>query len=273
MRVSSSSQKGFTIVEILVIVVVGMVLLGLVFDIMGSFYYDNTKSLGRTVQDTDTRGSLRIVEAELTNVTGFASSLSVEAPLGNGGGTVWDYRGDDQARRVLIAKVNATTESPDSDTNNDRMPVFLPVSGDCSPLVATPAEISFVYFIAEDPDSPPAPDKLYNLYRRTILPSISNSDYCDGRRPWQKQTCATGAHDPQGRCEADDALLLRNIKSFAVEYFSSSNSETPDVTAADSSDKSSIVGGAQSVRVKVTTTHQLSGQWNTTDADIRITRR
>lgn len=273
MRALSNKQQGFTLVEIIVVIVVGTILLGLVLNTMGDFYYDNARSLGKTVQDTDTRGSLRVVEAELANVASFAATLTTPgAPLGMNNGTTWSYRGTDQTRRGLIAKVNAATESPHSDTNNNRAPVFMPVAGDCSPAVATPAQVSYVYFVTVDPNSPPAPNTLYNLYRRTILPSIVAADYCNSRRPWQKQTCAAGVADPQARCEAVDALLLRNVKTFDVEYFSSSNSETPNATSADSSDNSAIVNGAQSVRLKVTTAHQLSGQWNTTDTNLRITK-
>ncbi|MFZ2544866.1 MAG: hypothetical protein WAW80_02865, partial [Candidatus Saccharimonadales bacterium] len=75
-----------------------------------------------------------------------------------------------------------------------------------------------------------------------------------------------------GVCEAIDALVLRNIKSFGVDYFTSSNSETPDVTAADSSDKSTIVDSARSAVIRTKTSLQVNGQWNTADADIRVTR-
>lgn len=275
MRYFYDKPQGFTVVELVVAIVVLGLMTTVILSSLGGVYTDSITSFGRTVQDTDTQTSLRMVEQELSGFAEFKASVLTTAPLGQANGTSWSYlgQGTNPDHRVLIVGVNAATESVASDTDNNRLPVFLvPGHGDCTNIASlAPARVTYVYFVAQASGVSAVGGTKYNLYRRTILPPAATT-YCNGAQPWQKQTCAVGASDPSALCEGVDALLLEDVATFKVDYYTTSNNTTADVSSSDTIDRSVMVEGASSAVMSVTTNRRLQGDVVLSTATIRITR-
>lgn len=250
---AKQSRGGFTVVEIVIVVTVLGLLTTVVFGALQNLYTSIASTQTRTVQETDTLGSLRAIEKDLSNNAGIVASLATAAPYGDNGSASWSYLGAGEGKRVLIAKTYLTTAGQD-DAN--RQIVFKKVGADCTG-VTEPALATQVYFLAAD-----SSNGTFNLYRRTILPSTNVNDYCDGT-PFQKQTCATAA------CANKDAILLRNVTAFNVDYFAAATDLSPSVASTNNTNSVALVNAARSVKITVASA-QPSGSAAPSTGSIKI---
>ncbi len=263
-------DAGMTIVELLVAMVIMGLLVGLVLGALGSYYQGNINTLTTTTQETDTRSVLRSIERELADSSGFQPTASVpfSSPQGmdNGSG-VWSYKGRPDAvttnRRVLIAQTYATNLDTDSAS---RLPIFTNTGSGCGPSAAVPTQVNKIYFVARDPD---ASLNQYNLYRRTLVPSTA---LCG--TPVQKRSCApTSAAASPTVCQATDAMLVNNVDTFVIDYYTSPNDKDPIVDQYSTSvDKSILIRGAKSIKITVSSKRTIEGRQAIVDASIRISR-
>lgn len=240
-------ERGFTIIELIVVITVLGILIGLVLNTLANFYISNQATLTQTIQSSDSRNALRTIENDLTNTDGFltTTSMDVETPNGSDDDEApWDYKGNG-TNRILIAKVYAT-DLPSTDPA--RQLAYLDDGGCADLSTATPAQVNLVYFVKEDPNNPGQ----YNLYRRTMLPTEA---LC-GTGTYHKQTCASNKiSENPSLCQASDAVLLYNIKSFAIDYYTEPTSQT---TIPDQYSTGDITT-ARSIRVTITATRQVNG--------------
>lgn len=256
MRVMSiRSQRGFTIVELVVVITVLTILIGLVLVSLGSFYQSSTTSLTQTVQSTDTRSVLRAIENDLVTSSGFLTTTTMTPVTPTGSDNMngaWSYKGNDLLKpnnRVLISRNYATDKHPGDET---RSLVFC----DGGPLVN-----NLVYFVAKDPQT-----QLYNLYRRTMVGTGTN---CVGSS-FQKQSCApaTVATDPP--CKATDALLLYDVENFTIDYYATPDKQETIIDQYGAGEAS--IATAKSIKITVTTTRLLDGVSTPYSSSIRISR-
>lgn len=275
MQASYNKSTGFTIVEVIVVLLVLGLLMNVVFVTLGDYYLDNTKSIAKSAKDSDTRSVLRSMEKDITDAVSFSpifptTATTITAPLGsrNNDSTAWNYISNTYGP-VLIVNKSAVTQSPANDSANSRLPVFeKPSSGSCTDLSsASIAKNAYIYFVAPDPTDS---DKR-NLYRRIITPAAA--DIC-GTQNTTKTTCAvnTIAANPT-ICPAADALLLRDITEFSVNYLQSSNgSSYPDMYTNDASTQSTRyqnITNTRAIEVSVTS-KPLPNQENPSKGTIRI---
>lgn len=180
-------NKGFTVAELIIVIVVSSILLTPVIFSLGSFYQDTLSSINISTQDTEVKSALATISSDLKEVTGFRASLTIptatpQPPLGSSNdataGGNWSYCGtattsttcdgistntNYTSKRVLIAYVDAT-DGPTTSTNFN--PVFLyPGSGAFNLSTATRATNAYIYFVAPDRSD----SSINNLYRRTIM--------------------------------------------------------------------------------------------------------
>jgi len=273
----SNKSKGFTIVELVVVISVLGILMAVVLDTLGGFYQSNTTSLGQTNQDTDTRGVLRSIENELTNSAGFSANYPTTGPavipLGSKNDTTaWSYLGNDSTKpnnKVLIASTYATDKPQTDDT---RMIVFTDTGSGCTPGTATPMKNALIYFAAKDSNNQ------YNLYRRTIV-NTTGGVPCS--TPVQKQTCAAISTSNLYPliCKGTDAMLLRNIDTFNVDYYTSPNDPSSyalayntDTAVVSTFTRESTIENAKSIKITVTTKQLIDGKQTTNTASIRVSR-
>lgn len=249
-------QTGFTIVEIVVVISVLTLLMGLVMTTLYSFYQDNTTSLSQTVQSTDTRTVLRTIENDLVTSSGFLTTTSMAPTSPTGADNIdssWSYKGNDTSKpnnRVLISQAYAT-DKPSSDETR----TLVMCTGD-QPLIN-----NLVYFAAKDPST-----NEYNLYRRTMT---GTSTGCTPT-PLQKQSCAPDKLAMSPPCQAADAVLLRNIESFTVDYYATAEQHTPIIDQYGAGESS--IPSAKSIKITVTTNRLINGVSSSYSSSIRISR-
>lgn len=243
-----TSTSGFTIAELLIVMVVLGVLIGLLYSPLTNLYFSNINGLKSVVQTTDVHSSLRLISRDLSLATGFAATAAVSSPLGyNNDGTTWDWRGTDSNHRVLIAGAYATNILPNGDTAGNRTLIFN--SSDCS----TPLTNTIIYFV-----------KNSTLYRRTIKNTTST---CGGTAIAQQQTCAAGVSN--AICKGADALILNNVSKFSVDYYASPASSTP--ISGEYNSGSTAPSTAQSILLTVTSTVGASSNARSMTDTLRVT--
>ena len=203
----SRSNNGFTIVEVIVAITVMTVLSGLLFKPLSDLLTSNIVSSTQVTQDSDTRSSLRQIAGDLTYSTGFVDSIATPpTPTGPDNGTAnWTYAAPtsnstnnvDANTQILMARLYATDQASDSES---RMPVG--AAGYCDLTQQVFVQNTYIYFV-----------KSGTLYRRTMTNNPNSGTPCSSMA--QKQSC-NNLSNPV--CESSDAVLLKNVTSFLVEY-------------------------------------------------------
>lgn len=228
MRHMSSSRKtqhgGFTIIEVLVLITVSAILLPLIMDTLASYYFGNINSLNQSTQNTDARTALRVIENDLAFSPSFLEAVTVPSPLlgpGNStsGSSTWTANRD-----RLIATTYTTSTSA-----GQQVPIIYRAMNDdnCSrPTTEMVLRNTVIYFIA--PDLHEATVK--NLYRRTLAGSTSS--LCPGSPTTYDQKTTCKADVATGVCTrtaevGTDALLMRDIDTFTLEYYADPTNSTP----------------------------------------------
>jgi prepilin-type N-terminal cleavage/methylation domain-containing protein len=275
----SKISEGFTVVELAIVITVFSILSSLVIFTLGDFYESNTSSVSKSVQSTNTRSVLRAIEDDLVSTTGWATTLPVVRPLGPTNDLVnletWSYCGTggtsnctQSVNRVLIAYTTATDKAPSDST---RLPVFANTMGSCTPDgTLNTIKVASIYFVALDTST-----SKYNLYRRTVVNPASGT-ICNGVVPYQNTTCATSVSSQPVCKDASnnshtDAVLLTNIQSFTVDYYTQPNDTSP-VTNEYTAPAASITN-ATTIKITVGTQSTVNGQQTTVNADLRVVRQ
>lgn len=240
MRHTSTNSHGFTIVEIIIVVVVAGILLPLLFGPLSDLYTSFTRDTKAVIQIADTHSALRLIKNDITYATTFNPSFAAPSPLGtNNDGTAWDWRGADIDHRVLILTTYATTANR----------ATLAYAADCSTLQTN----TYVYFVKNN-----------TLYRRII----KGASACASTPISQKTSCAVGVS--HGSCEAVDAVIANNVTKFSVDYYINSSATNP--IAGQYNSGSTAPTDAQTLVITLTTSIGNGQEQTTSTRTIRVTR-
>ena len=205
MKIPHINSKGFTLVEMVVVLPIVSLIVIMVFGYMFSSY-------GQMLQQNE-EANLRLegevmlfdLEDELLFTTEFADTLKSDLsdPYAPSGG--WTYNTNPD---TLIIYETALT-APRRDPNREF--VYKNQSG-CSSSYNPLALNNLIYFTKHNPTNP-----YKTLYRRTVTPQYSkcNTNY-------KRFTCPT-ANVGTGVCQAQDSKLSENIIDFQVEYYDDNN--------------------------------------------------
>jgi type II secretory pathway pseudopilin PulG len=246
-------SSGFTIVEILVVTVVLGLLSIVVLGVLGDFYTDTNTTLQQTTKYTDTQNALATIKNDLATSKKFiAKPTDAASPAYPNLTTAeqgWSYAGTagtDANARVLITLSYATAYGATG---------VVPSLMNCSGTMVQTTVIR-AYFVKQSD---------HTLYRRTFIPSSTLSDYCNGF-PIQKQTCDYSVTPKPSNCQAPDAVIERNVTSFQVDYYNTTNGTSADLKSSDlgvgdatqlAAQTATINGSARKVQVSITTTQHV----------------
>lgn len=271
MQAMSNKLSGFSVPEIIVVVTVLGLLTGVVLQSLSGFYGENISSLGKTSQDTQTRGVLRQMERDLSNSNGFMTDLTALArPLGRNDQTTWSYQGNipsqpyfdgaQKTNRILIAASTATDKAA---TDSTRLPVFINSGSGCDPALSPIAQNALVYFVAKNQTT-----GKYDLYRRTLT-NITRGTLCGSIN--QKQSCSATAVSAYPTCQGVDANLLRDIDNFTIDYYTSPNDAQPIANQySGTAATKTAIQAAKAIKITVTSNNFINGKNVQNIASIRI---
>lgn len=191
---SARGSRGFTVVELIIVIGVSGIILGLIFGPLSDLYTANNNGLQKTIARTDNHSALQSIRQAAVASLAFNSSNSSVSDPDPAKGSSWAGGSD-----VLITSNYATT------VNGSGVRTLLQGGAGCSPLVN-----HYIFFVDGG-----------TLYRRTLTMQGVVSP-CLGATWEQRQTCATATSFP--RCRSSDAKLLTGVESFKVDYYTLSSS-------------------------------------------------
>jgi type II secretory pathway pseudopilin PulG len=262
------STRGFTIVELVVVITATTILAGVLFGPLDSLYSSNTKSTTKVVQIQDVHNTLRSMQALIVQSSGFLATNQYNATTNPQGvndpsGTVWRATTSSTlgspdstlspGSNVLITSNYATTtntnttDQTNAATNNDQT-LAKSVAADAT--CSVPLQNNYVYFLDTATST---------LWRRLISNTTSS---CSGS-VIQKQSCITT--NTSGYCKTRDIKVATGVSAFTVNYCSSASSDISACTATPASVVSTII-----VSLTIQTGVGLNVQ--STSSNLRITR-
>jgi prepilin-type N-terminal cleavage/methylation domain-containing protein len=203
-------SKGFTLVEVIVVMAVCGILTGLLFGPLNDLYTFNAQGLSSVVQATDTRSALRQMEKVVALGNSFAPQSTADAT-----GKTWRW---DDATSLLDKPLIVSSYATQLNVSGNKV-IATQYSTICANL---PQQMSYntVFFVKNNA-----------LYRRVIKPTPALT--CDGNPIDQKNTCESPSSYPT-TCSGTDAKLLDDVTGFTVQYFDTSASVTGITPTSDS---------------------------------------
>ena len=248
----SITNRGFTIVELMVVVVVVGLLSAVIFGPLSNLYSAFFSAQQKIVQTTDTQNALNSIEHEIAIASGFYAANSVADPMGpnnNADGVQWRWDGSNSgggaSSRVLITGSYATSILENLDTTGARTLIY------SSPGCITPVVNNKIYFV-----------KNGSLYRRTLKNPGST---CSSMA--QRQTCAAGVTN--AACAGTDAKIVSGVTNFTINYYQTPSDSN---TIANQYTDTSVPSSAGTVVVSLSTRVGNGNNATTSSASLRITR-
>ena len=248
LRIHRTNEKGFTIVELSLVIV----LLGILFPIFSSFLvsmYRDAYYLNEQVKSSSEitqalfymEENVRSANAFQTGIQGAYSDFYGPHDLGTAGAQAWSYKGDSATSRVLVTQNYSTTTNT---SNSGRQPVFTNSSTfNCTTQIYYQKQLTYltIYFVKDG-----------TLYRRLLTDKVTA--LCPSNIQQQKQTCPPYISDAtrNSSCEAYDEVLANNVTNFTVEYFQVSVDGTgTQIDASYTSNNATVLSVADYINVTI----------------------
>ena len=264
-------QKGFTLVEMLVVAPIVILAIGAFLTVIISMTGEVLSSRGSNTLSYNIQDALNQIEQDVKQSTTFLGQnnidLSGEAIQGyNDDATNFTNVGGTSGTSLILNMV-ATTANPVSTTTDFVYLADAPnACGSDQEKDNVPMTYNVVYFVKDD-----------TLWRRTIMPE----NYNDGtsvscQTPWQQPSCSPGYSN--GFCKAEDIKLVEGVSSgsFFVNYFTAADNQDPDDTASDPGaslvDRTVALQSAATVRVALSASQSVAGRSIDRSGTLRATR-
>ena len=221
MKLRRTVQKGFTLVEMLVVAPIVILAIGAFLTVIISITGEVIATRAANTLTFNTQDTLNRIEQDVKLSNAFLSTNSVALVAGNAQGynddaTAFTNVGGESGT-VLILEMTATVGNPQT---GDTSFVYLANSpNSCASANVfnnTPMKYNVVYFVKGD-----------TLWRRTIMPN----DYLLGTyscaTAWQRPSCAPNY--TAAFCVTEDAKLIEGVSQsgFLVEYLASASETVP----------------------------------------------
>lgn len=232
-----SSNNGFTIPELLIVIAVSSLLLIMTFGPLNDIFTSSVSGIKSAIQANELQGALNIIRSEVSLAKSFRTGTDLTDTRGPNENvtTPGTWTADVTTNNnVLITQNFATTSS--------RSLVY--ANGpNCTNTSTVELTNNYIYFVRNSV-----------LYRRTL--SNPNST-CQGVTIAQRTSC-------QGSCSARDATLLTDVNNFEVKYYDQPTSSTALTSAAGIGNSRTIVvtlssGSGSSVRTESVRITRING--------------
>ncbi|CAN5366996.1 hypothetical protein BH10PAT4_BH10PAT4_3130 [soil metagenome] len=235
MRRMSNNNRGFTVVELLVVAPVVLLTIGAFITVIVNLTGDVLASRASSVLVYNIQDTLGRIENDVKLSTTFLAenNVTLSSPQGYGNNTTKFQNVDSTKGNMLILNTLATTGNPLVATSGL---IYLPnLPNSCSSTEITqntPMTMNIVYFVDSTTNT---------LLRRSIMQSDYAAAGCSV--PWQQPSCNPSLFTPTGSwgantfCKTQDITLANNVSvnDFSVQYFSSASATTANSVASDAS--------------------------------------
>lgn len=263
-------QRGFTLVEMLVVAPIVILTIGAFLTVMISMTGEVLASRASNTLSYNVQDALNRIEQDVKLSSNFLATNNVL-------GTAQGYNDDTTnftniagaSGTSLILNMVATTTNPISASSAY---VYLKNKpNDCTaPQGNTPFTYNVVYFIKNN-----------TLYRRTIMPTNYNdttNTVCS--TPWQQPSCSPTYMDAQSGspfCKTKDIQLVDGVTpaNFSVQYFNGENTTRangPASTASAAADRSIALQSATTVGISIDAQQTAAGRAVERAAILRVSR-
>jgi hypothetical protein len=274
----SNKQKGFTLVEMLVIAPVVLLTIGAFITVIVNMTGDVLASRGSIVLAYDVQDALNRIEDDIKLSTTFlaTNNISLTEPQGYDDNTANFDNVDTAKGDMLILNTLATTDNPLSSIGG--LVYLNSQPNDCATNAAqvnqnTPMTMNVVYYVK-------TVGSVSSLWRRTIAPSNYSTDGattvgCD-IVPWQQPSCTPG--QVNAFCKTQDNKLIDGISpsDFTVQYYTSASSTEADSiasnTASSSEERNATMQSDTTVNVSINISKLAAGRDINQSGSIRATR-
>lgn len=264
MRGRIKSQKGFTLIEILVIAPIVILAIGAFLTVIISVTGEVLASRGSNALAFNVQDAMNRIEQDVKLSSAFLAknSIAITSPQGSDNGTADFTNVGGADGPVLILSEPVTDGNPLTLGTEvvylSNMPNGCGGSQEQKNVVMT---MNVIYFVKNE-----------TLYRRTIMPQNYNTIGC--ATPWQRPSCTT----PAGFCVTNDVKLVDGVSagSFFVQYFTSANSNIPNAVASDTASsvdaRNAALFSTPTVAVSINATQTVAGRTLDRSATLRATR-
>jgi Tfp pilus assembly protein PilE len=272
-----SNQKGFTIVELMIIAPIVILTIGAFVTVIISMTGDVLVSRTANATLYSIQDSLNRIEQDIKLSSGFLATSGVTS---NNGFALQTGQGYDDGTAtfknvsagngtMLILNEVATTGNPIVATSGYVYAIDpLNACGSAQVIQNKPQSMNVIYFV-----------KSGTLWRRTVMQSNyanTSTNWCSV--PWQLPSCSPGY--VASFCKTDDIQLVSGLGTtgFNVQYFNGSGATTENTVASDSSGgvtdaaRTAALLPATTASVSLSSTQTTAGRDNTQSATLRATR-
>lgn len=257
MQRAATATRGFTLVELLVVIPIALLTIAALISLMVALIGDVLIARTRSVAVYELQNTLDRIETDTRVTSTFLQTYSmVTSPQGRDGGTAAFSAAS--PNYDLILSQNATTGSPTDGTRN--IVYYADQPNPCSGnyQLNRPLTVRIIYFTTNNPDG------TKSLWRRVIVPSWTTTagqpnSVC--ATPWQRDNCPEGSTiSASGPCQARDEKMLSSVSSFVPTYYDTNGNVTTDAKAA------------MSVSIGISQNKKIAGETIATTSSARSTR-
>lgn len=246
-------SRGFTLIEMLVIVPVVILVIGIFISAIVSMTGDILAARGSNALSNNIQDALNRIEQDVNSSSGYlaTNNIALTSPQGYDDGTAsFDNVGTNGT--MLILNSYATTSNP---LNSNQSTIYTPSPNPCNSTQVNqnpPVMMNIIYFV-----------KNGTLWRRVVAPYNYATIGCSV--PWQQPSCTPGYATPSF-CKTQDTRLVDNIQTngFNVSYFINASSVSANATASDSSQpdntRQTALQAANTVGVTINATGTTAGR-------------
>lgn len=272
---SQSKNRGFTIVEVLVIAPIIILALGAFIAVMVNMTAEVLKTQSENSMVQGTQDALSSIERDIKLSGQFlaGNELVAQSPQGyaDGYGTInsdsdvnsfTNVTAGNTRSKMLILRTFTTDKNPIDGT---RQPIYTdqPTASCAQKTTNKLFSSNTIYFVKNN-----------TLWKRTIVQQGSGRpNLCD--TPWQQPSCSSTV--TKGTfCKVNDSRLADNVSDLTIDYFTNPGDTTPIADANDTtktvSQRNDALSGATTAKISITTAAKVAGRDVGNTAAVRATK-